>query len=457
MEQDNEPQDYIINIKIGTPPQTVGCYLDTGSADLWVRAASTCPNSTACPLGSFNPNESTTYVPSDQPFTIAYADLNLTGITGHDSVGFGNLSGPNMTVQVIADPEVSYVPIPGDLGISFAAQEAAVQQTPYKNATSKSNPTITDILTSAGAIKRNGYGIYLGPLTDGQGQITFGGVDTAKYTGDLIALPAQVDVDSGILDRLQVAMTSLSITDNSANGKSSFSVTPSDYSYPASFDTGTVGGLIEPSIFNKIVEAIGAIPVPGADYVLVPCSFGNNTSITFDVQFGGPDGPTIQVPLSDMVYQKWVVETLRGTDMCSLAMQSTEGLYLEAFQYMILGDTFIRNMYILVDFETNHVAIAQANYTTDTNIVALPAQGPIPQVASTNTYNLPITYTRTTTSSVPTPAVETTVVPTPSFTPLASPSAATSSTSSTGKTISSLSDEWRTILAFATLLLSAVV
>lgn len=45
------------------------------------------------------------------------------------------------------------------------------------------------------------------------GGIMFGGYDTGKFTGDLIALPIQPDVQAGGITSMTVAWTSLSLTD----------------------------------------------------------------------------------------------------------------------------------------------------------------------------------------------------------------------------------------------------
>jgi hypothetical protein len=55
-------------------------------------------------------------------------------------------------------------------------------------------PTVLDNMKTAGIINRKAYSLYLNDLQANKGAIIFGGVDSTKYTGDLIALPLQVKV-----------------------------------------------------------------------------------------------------------------------------------------------------------------------------------------------------------------------------------------------------------------------
>jgi hypothetical protein len=62
---------YIGSIGIGTPPQYFNMNLDTGSADIWVPTEP-CPSCGDRKL--FQPNESSTFVPIDQSWSLRYGD-----------------------------------------------------------------------------------------------------------------------------------------------------------------------------------------------------------------------------------------------------------------------------------------------------------------------------------------------------------------------------------------------
>jgi len=56
-------------------------------------------------------------------------------------------------------------------------------------------PSIMDNLVADGVINRKAYSLYLNDLQANKGSIIFGGIDTTKYTGDLVALPLQVETN----------------------------------------------------------------------------------------------------------------------------------------------------------------------------------------------------------------------------------------------------------------------
>lgn len=53
-------------------------------------------------------------------------------------------------------------------------------------------PSVLDNLQSSGTINRKAYSLYLNDLQADKGAIIFGGIDSSKYSGDLVALPLQV-------------------------------------------------------------------------------------------------------------------------------------------------------------------------------------------------------------------------------------------------------------------------
>jgi hypothetical protein len=47
----NDIVNYLVQVEVGTPPQTVTSVLDTGSSDLWFPTPSLCPSTNICPDG----------------------------------------------------------------------------------------------------------------------------------------------------------------------------------------------------------------------------------------------------------------------------------------------------------------------------------------------------------------------------------------------------------------------
>ena len=74
----------------------------------------------------------------------------------------------------------------GVMGVGYATNEAPNPSPDRKY------PTVLDNMKTAGSINRRAYSLYLNDLQASKGAIIFGGVDSTKYTGDLVALPLQV-------------------------------------------------------------------------------------------------------------------------------------------------------------------------------------------------------------------------------------------------------------------------
>lgn len=74
----------------------------------------------------------------------------------------------------------------GVMGIGYDSNETPGPNGKY--------PSVMDNLVTEGIISRKAYSLYLNDLQSDRGSVIFGGIDTTKYTGDLVALPLQVRV-----------------------------------------------------------------------------------------------------------------------------------------------------------------------------------------------------------------------------------------------------------------------
>lgn len=95
----------------------------------------------------------------------------------------------------------------GLLGVSYQANEVAVAR-----GLGQGSPTIYQEMVTQGIIDRSAYSLYLNDEEAFTGSILFGGVDSTKYTGDLVALPLQPVNDT--VSTFYVALTDIFINDN---------------------------------------------------------------------------------------------------------------------------------------------------------------------------------------------------------------------------------------------------
>jgi hypothetical protein len=83
----------------------------------------------------------------------------------------------------------------------------------------------------------------------------FGGYETNKYTGELMALEIQPDANSGKANTMTVAWTSLSIT----NPDGSKLLTSANFTSPAVLDSGKSYTALPASIFGVVANGFGVI------------------------------------------------------------------------------------------------------------------------------------------------------------------------------------------------------
>ncbi|KAI6246753.1 putative aspartic-type endopeptidase opsB [Erysiphe necator] len=361
---------YFANVTVGTPGQNLALQIDTGSSDTWVPSSSATlcrsPKLGGCPDGSFSATQSSTFSLIGQgDFNISYVDN--TGAVGdyfQDSFGIGDatLSGFEMGLALQTTIGI------GIMGIGYNTSEANTNTDSGGNGTIYQN--LPFALVSQGQVKSPAYSLWLNDLESSTGSILFGGVDTEKYMGKLTTVKVDpISRDYGITS-FTVAFTSLSATSKSGTDQ----LTPPDFAVPAILDSGTTITLLPDKIAALIFEELGATPEDQLGAVLVPCDLAKNDG-TLSYGFGGPDGPTIKVAVSDLVLpltdnRGRSPKYKNGQTACQLGIEPAGSLPV------LLGDTFLRSAYVVYDLINNQVALAETKFNvTKSNVVPFPSFG----------------------------------------------------------------------------------
>ncbi|KAJ9656048.1 hypothetical protein H2198_005208 [Neophaeococcomyces mojaviensis] len=378
----NQGVEYLINITVGTPPQKMAVTLDTGSSDLWIPSVLSAPCKRGqCDGGQFNPQSSSSYVIIDEGgFNITYAGPGDSdaGNWVQETVSIGGSRSINNTIIGVA---LEGADNHGVMGVGFDTNEA--EPNPSRNGTYAS---VVDHMVSEGLLNRKAYSLYLNDFSQTTGSICFGCVDTTKYTGSLVALPLQLGPSgSGVEgtdptrpNAFYVTLTSVSFVD--ANGALT-QLSPDGYAQSVLLDSGTSQTLLNNEILTALATGLGAVYTDEQTYT-VPCSYSNtNASILY--QFGGSDGPRVTVPLSELVYG----ETVPPSQFSKPSGGCDMGVTGPIEGQVILGDTFLRNAYVVYDIDNYQVAIAQAagGKAGSSSIQAIPTGTSIPGVSSTAT------------------------------------------------------------------------
>lgn len=317
--------EYILTIYLGSNQQPVLVQLDTGSSDLWVHSSSNgAPN-------TYDDSQSTTFQDLDEKFSIQYEDLS--GYSGEyvtDSLSF--LSGASLLdtfqfAEVPTDPN-GEVGEKGVFGVADRNQESVSGSDPEYD-------SLPWALKNAGIIPKASYSLFLGSKASGKGTILFGGIDTAKYSGTLTTYP--LSKTSGLGVKL-----------NTINIDGKVITLNADYY----LDSGTTLTNVPESVLDYLDMIIPSTKVTQDNgFVLryVSCDQPTDKYFTFD--FGQN---TIKVSYADAIFAEG--------NKCLLGFSAGE--------LFILGDTFLRSAYVYFDISDGTVGLAQASYSTDSNIIS---------------------------------------------------------------------------------------
>ena len=154
------------------------------------------------------------------------------------------------------------------------------------------------------------------------------------------------------------------------------------YSQSVVLDSGTSEVLLNNDILTGLANGLGAVYIGEQNYV-VPCSY-SNTNASLRYTFGGQDGPSVMVPLSEVIYGEVVPpQDFAGQSSggCNMGISGPiEG-------QIILGDTFLRNAYVVFDLDNYQVAIAQARggQASTSSLEVIPTGTSLPGVSITAT------------------------------------------------------------------------
>lgn len=315
---------YLLDVYLGSQQDKVTVLLDTGSSDLWVFA----PGVSSAQGGTFDPSQSSDDSSTGEDFSISYLDgSGALGSYHKDDFSFslGLKLVLNFQFAVVDSANADST---GVLGIADKNQEAGLTQ--YDN--------LPWALQKAGVTPKASYSLFLGSELDGKGTVIFGGIDTDKYEGDLQKY--------ALTDSSYLGLTAESA---SVGGKS----VQLGQSYV--LDSGTSWNLWPSELLGSVASALGSSGQDQGVY-LVDCDQPSDKSLTFN--FGKN---SISVPYSDLVINV-------GSDsdpQCAIGAEEIDGQ-----GPYILGDVFLRSAYVYYDLTDHTISIAQAKYTSSSNIIS---------------------------------------------------------------------------------------
>ncbi|KAH8895290.1 acid protease [Thozetella sp. PMI_491] len=414
---------YFTTVTVGGQSQQL--LLDTGSSDTWVLESSLCTGRSSDCVSSYNPDSSSSFSNLSLSFDITYLDgSSAKGYYFEDTLKFSSDGASVSSLQMGLATSGSDVST-GIMGIGFEGNEAA--KTEYEN--------VIDKMFTSGVIGSRAYSLYLDDLDDSSGTILFGGLDSDKFTGSLISVPIQKTGTE--YTAFYVALSSVaSVYSNNGSIDANYSSdwTSSDY-VNVILDSGTTLTYLPETIADSIFDAFGVTYNDNLGYASCECSLANS-DLAIEYQFGGSDGPKIQVTAHELVIDTSSSSssainsdsssaissdsttsgsTTRGAPRFRGAHQKRQGpgggpsgfpgggpgggsgggsgssgsCYFgisKSSSTYLLGDTFLRSAYVVYDLDSKQIALAQSNLNaTSSSVIAMTSGSSIPGVSSTAT------------------------------------------------------------------------
>lgn len=317
---DFQNAQYYGPIGLGSPSQPFNVIFDTGSSNLWIP--SKLCKSIACRLHQkYDHDKSFTYVANGQALVLAYGSGNCRGILSADTLTIGTTPIPSVTFgEMTNEGSISFIAgrFDGILGLGYPQLAADGVEPPFFT------------MYKAGLIEKNLFSVWLS-TTQGNtgGEITWGGVNPARHTGDFTYVPVTRP------GYWQIAIDAIYV-----NGVAQCTV-----NCQGIVDTGTSLMAGPTRDVQQIQQILGSQPLAAGEFT-VDCS-------------RIPLLPTIAYQIGGKNY------TLGGEDyilqvqtQCLVGFMGID-LSREGLNW-ILGDVFIRKFVTIFDVENSRVGFAPA-------------------------------------------------------------------------------------------------
>ncbi|VDB86599.1 unnamed protein product [Peniophora sp. CBMAI 1063] len=328
----NEAVIYTAAVDVGSPPTTFNLIVDTGSSNTWVGATT-----------RFTPTSTTTSTGGIVEVTYGSGFVLGEEFTDQVSLG-GGLVIPKQSIGA-AILSQGFSPDDGILGIG------PVDLTEDTVTNAATVPTVTDNLFAQGIISTEVVGVSFQPTTSDSvtnGELTFGGTDSSKFTGDITFTP---------ITSTSPANEFWGIDQTVAYGDATILPTTAGI-----VDTGTTLLLIATDAFNAYTAATGATPDSTTGLLSVtPDQFAALKSLFFTI-----GGRTFEFTPNAQLWPRSLNADIGGDPdgifliVGDIGTNSGEGLDF------INGFAFLERFYSVFDTTNSRVGFATTPFTNAT-------------------------------------------------------------------------------------------
>jgi len=338
--KDFQDSEFYGTVSVGTPPKDFTVIYDTGSSNLWVPS-SKCVSKACKTHNKYDMSKSSSPRQDGRKLILPYGSGICAGTLLEETVGVGGLTLTNTTIgSIVVEPGEIWVvsPFDGILGLGYPT--IAMPLDP-------DDPILppVDVMMKNKLLDKNQFAFYLstckppggtgGSETCDGSVLTFGGVDSTKFSGEIswVKMPA-----------IQKALGYWLVLGNGLNtgGKN---LACGTIPCPMVVDSGTsiiVAPSQEFSAINKTLPALKSDCSNVKDMPTININIGGN-KFTLESDFYVLRGATSN-----------------GADECQLGIQGMNVAVTGGFLW-IMGDPFMRKYYSIFDRDQDRVGFALAN------------------------------------------------------------------------------------------------
>ncbi|KAK4194296.1 aspartic peptidase domain-containing protein [Triangularia verruculosa] len=332
---------YTINLKFGTPGQSVPVQIDTTQSELFANPR--CATST-------NP----TFCSSQPRFTMSSTliDLGVQGALQLRDNGFVDfqyvsdyigIESARITQQIFGVAYNSNGPTNAILGLG-----------PSLSGWANGYPLVLDSLVAQGHIRSRAWSLDVKGFASQSGSVIFGGIDTNKFSGELTKLPIVPAAQSPDgWTRYWIRLDGLSVNKADGSVVDAWAKPDGGAGQPFVIDSGASLTALPSSIYNQFVAAFPSATANDDGTLVIDCpTEGEGGSVNFIFA-----GKVINVPFTDFVSR------VPDTNTCLL------GVYEDSFP--VLGANFLRAAYVVFDQDNRSIHLAQSADCGAQSLVAI--------------------------------------------------------------------------------------
>lgn len=395
-EADNFPKSsdiYTIEFEVGSQQQKINAVMDTSSSDFWILANNSCEvyleslegtkglnkslNNTItniCKSGTFNLIDSKTFrkvylenafyaeFPKDYSFAAGYwgADnikvggvtlknatfgvASIANTTSRCGLGFKNSESSNTNFELISRKNLNVSGVKLNKNTTKAFE---YDNFPY-------------LLKAQRIIKRVAYSLFLNTETKNGSSILFGAVDKSQFSGKLTTVPILRNSSFNFINQIKVDDFVISILGVGFVNKKGKGTTFNTQTQAALIDTSYTGITLPKEIAEIIAKKFNATFNKETDNYKLKCpnrEKSEHSSFVFNI-----GGVNFFTKLSNFIVRS------DEHDHCFLDVTYNKE------KSTILGNAFLKSLYVLFDLESYEMSFAQANLDPKAkSIVTLPA------------------------------------------------------------------------------------